>query len=86
MTDDLTEKLEATRKENAERIQRLAIDGVGIDPMGLLKQRVDLITDILVGSGLISETLLEDMWEETMAEILDGAEKQVTAAKLGIAN
>lgn len=77
--------LEELQKSNSERLQALAKQGVTLDPVMLLKLRVDQLTAAVFGmaeNGTERWTEFDTQWEETMAEIIDHAESSLARRRL----
>ena len=62
-----------------ERMQKLAEKGA-VDPLLLLKMRMDLVTQLLVPDSLVPT--LEGAWEGLMERYVDDVEQQLTRQTL----
>lgn len=65
------------RLQNAERMQALHQAGMSIDPIMILKARLDMITDILFQALGLSDDVIENDWELLISGLLDGAEEEL---------
>jgi hypothetical protein len=69
--------IETLRAQNAERMQALHDAGVTIDPIMVLKARLDLMTDVLFQALGLSDDVIEGDWELLIAGLLNGAEAEM---------
>lgn len=69
--------IETLRFQNAERMQALLEAGVIVDPIMVLKARLDLMTDVLFQALGLSEDVIEGDWELLVAGLLNGAEAEL---------
>lgn len=76
--------LDALRAENALIINKIGNEGMGLDPMALLKQRLDVVTDFFLGATGTDETALELEWESHMSGVLEELASQVARSQLAI--
>jgi hypothetical protein len=74
--------LDALRAENASIITKIGDEGMGLDPLAVLKQRLDVVTDFFLNATGSSETALELEWESRMAGLLEDLDAQVTSDTL----
>lgn len=68
--------------ENAELIQTLAHDGVGLDPLSLLQLRLDYLTGRLIPPHLMDN--FNQGWEQQLNVVLKDAVENVNRAKLHV--
>jgi hypothetical protein len=69
--------IDTLRLQNAERMQALYEAGVTIDPIMILKARLDLMTDVLFQALGLSDAVIEGDWELLISGLLDGAEAEL---------
>lgn len=70
---------------NQERILSLAKDGIVFNELLMLKMRLDTVTAVVVKHlGAEAAAEIDGLWESAMDQVLTEAEKQRTAAKLGL--
>jgi len=69
--------IDTLRLQNAERMQALHDAGVTIDPIMVLKARLDLMTDVLFQALGLSDAVIEGDWELLISGLLDGAEAEL---------
>ena len=62
---------------NQERLRNLAAKGVTLDPLQLLKMRLDMLTDWFFADDDVLRSEFEGTWEEQIAAICDEAERQI---------
>lgn len=97
MTAELiAEQLAELRPSNQERLDRLAVDGLMIHPLEMLKDRLDHITNAFIGAlaqltGMNPEELdnqIELRWEQKLADRILEIEAERNRAKLtaGVGN
>lgn len=77
-----SEELDRFRSDNERLLMEISTDGYGIDPVQILKLRVDVITDMLISSGLLDDSTLELLWERNLNAALDGMAAEIRTAKL----
>ncbi len=61
-------------EQNAKRLQELADRGQTIDPLMILKARLDMVTDIVVDATQFPQNKLDAVWELYLAQLLDMVE------------
>ena len=82
MTND---RLETLRRSNGERMTRLAREGLMLNPINLLKERIDQATTFLFDRLGVSEEerhAFEAEWEEYVAERRAAAEAESARRRL----
>jgi hypothetical protein len=72
------------QESNQQILNNLALEGVGIDTLTMLKMRLDYVTQFLVGDDEQQVLTFATGWERFLAKVLDGAEQQVRMAKLQV--
>lgn len=77
--EQASEQRDVLMSRNLETIQRINRMGAGVDPLQVLKLRLDYITACL---GLDENDEFACGWEELMGEYLAEVEAQVQRAKL----
>ena len=76
MSDD-TQDIEQLKQQNTERIQRLQQQDAKIDPVDVLKARLDLVTSVILLALGIDESVIEYPWELYVAELLNEVEREL---------
>ena len=71
------ENIDTLRSQNAERMQALINQGVSIDPVMVLKARLDLISEILFDALNLSQDVIEGDWELLISNLLTQAEAEL---------
>jgi hypothetical protein len=74
--------LQELRTANEELFNTIAEAGYGIDPMQILKMRVDIVTDSLIASGALDETTLEMAWETHLNGLLEAIGAEIRTAQI----
>ncbi len=72
------ETVPSLAEDNERRLQELAEAGVTIDPMMVLKTRLDMVTDILVDAAQFPANKLEGVWQLYLAQLLDLLEQETS--------
>ena len=62
-------------EDNERRLQALAEAGVTIDPMMVLKTRLDMVTDIVIDATQFPANKFEGVWQLYLAQLLDVLEQ-----------
>jgi len=70
---------EAKQQDLSGRLEKLARTGA-INPMDLLKMRMDLVTQLLVPDSLVPT--LEGAWEGLMEQVVEHAEQELARQTL----
>lgn len=65
------ENIDALRQSNNERMLKLYEAGMTLEPVAILKARVDLISDVLFKSLGLDDDVIEEQWELLIADMLD---------------
>lgn len=71
------QNIDTLRLQNAERMQELLAKGVSIDPVMILKARLDLISEILFEALNMSQDVIEGDWELLISNLLNQAEEEL---------
>jgi len=72
----MSEDTDALRQRNTERLQNLYANGFTLEPVAILKARLDLITDVMFKALGISEDAVEEDWEILVSKILDSVDTE----------
>lgn len=75
---DMTEQ----QSKNIKLIEQLDADGFGLDPLHMLKFRLDVLTEHLVAADVISGDALEGEWETQLGELLESVAAEVRKQQL----
>lgn len=65
------------RLQNARRMQALHQAGMILDPIMILKTRLDMMSDILFKALGLNEDIIENDWELLISSLLDSAESEI---------
>ena len=75
-------ELEDIQIANEQLFNVIADAGYGIDPVQILKMRVDIVTDALIASGVLDEASLEMSWETHLNNLLEAIGAEIRTAQL----
>jgi hypothetical protein len=75
-------ELKELQETNEQLFNTIAEAGYGIDPVQILKMRVDIVTDSLITSGALDEAALEMAWETHLNGLLEAIGAEIRTAQL----
>lgn len=76
------DELNELRARNLYRLQKLGTEGFVLDPITMLKLRLDVVTDYVVGGDEDKADALELQYEAAIAQVFDSVEENINRAKL----
>jgi hypothetical protein len=76
------DELEQLRARNLYRLQQLSKEGFVLDPITMLKHRLDVVTAFVLGDDEERQVKLELAYEGTIAQLFDEVEQNINRAKL----
>lgn len=68
--------------KNMQLIEQLDADGFGLDPLHMLKFRLDVLTEHLVAAKVVNSDTLETEWETQLGELLESVSAEVRKHQL----
>lgn len=77
------ENIDALRQSNNERMLKLYEAGMTLEPVAILKARVDLISDVLFKSLGLDDDVIEEQWELLIADMLDQVDQVLSEQESG---